>query len=181
MHTGCVTSFGGLRLVGARRKTGGRKILVAAEEGGTGGRSRGAYPSSTRTALRNVMSATILVTGGAGYVGSHACKALARAGYRPITYDSLIHGHREAVRWGPLVEADLADAGRLAETLKRFDVAAVLHFAAFAYVGESVEQPGLYFRNNVANTLTLLEAMRTCAVRHIVFSSTCATYGIPEG
>jgi UDP-glucose-4-epimerase GalE len=101
-------------------------------------------------------------------------------GYRPITYDSLIHGHREAVRWGPLVEADLADAERLTDTLKRFDVAAVLHFAAFAYVGESVGQPGLYFRNNVANTLTLLEAMRTAAVRHIVFSSTCATYGIPD-
>jgi UDP-glucose-4-epimerase GalE len=126
------------------------------------------------------MSETILVTGGAGYVGSHACNALARAGYRPITYDSLVHGHREAVRWGPLVEADLADAERLTDALKRFDVRAVLHFAAFAYVGESVERPGLYFRNNVANTLTLLEAMRTCAVRHVVFSSTCATYGIPD-
>jgi UDP-arabinose 4-epimerase len=126
------------------------------------------------------MSETILVTGGAGYVGSHACKALARAGYRPVAYDSLIHGHREAVRWGPLVEADLADAGRLADALKRFDVAAVLHFAAFAYVGESVERPGLYFRNNVANSLTLLEAMRTSAVRRIVFSSTCATYGVPD-
>ena len=126
------------------------------------------------------MSETILVTGGAGYVGSHACKALAHAGYRPVAYDSLIRGHREAVRWGPLVQADLADAERLIDTLKRFDVAAVLHFAAFAYVGESVEQPGLYFRNNVANTLTLLEAMRASAVRHIVFSSSCATYGVPD-
>ena len=126
------------------------------------------------------MSETILVTGGAGYVGSHACKALARAGYRPVAYDSLIRGHREAVRWGPLVQADLADAKRLIDTIKRFEVAAVLHFAAFAYVGESVEDPGLYFRNNVANTLTLLEAMRASAVRHIVFSSTCATYGVPE-
>jgi UDP-glucose-4-epimerase GalE len=126
------------------------------------------------------MSETILVTGGAGYVGSHACKALARAGYRPVAYDSLIRGHREAVRWGPLVQADLADAKRLTDTIKRFEVAAVLHFAAFAYVGESVEEPGLYFRNNVANTLTLLEAMRTSGVRHIVFSSTCATYGVPE-
>jgi UDP-glucose-4-epimerase GalE len=126
------------------------------------------------------MSETILVTGGAGYVGSHACKALARAGYRPVAYDSLIRGHREAVRWGPFVQGDLADAKRLTDTLKRYEVAAVLHFAAFAYVGESVEEPGLYFRNNVANTLTLLEAMRTSAVRHIVFSSTCATYGVPE-
>jgi UDP-arabinose 4-epimerase len=126
------------------------------------------------------MSETILVTGGAGYVGSHACKALARAGYRPVAYDSLIRGHREAVRWGPLVQADLADAKRLTDTIKRFEVAAVLHFAAFAYVGESVEEPGLYFRNNVANTLTLLEAMRISAVRRIVFSSTCATYGVPE-
>jgi UDP-glucose-4-epimerase GalE len=126
------------------------------------------------------MSKSILVTGGAGYVGSHACKSLASAGYQPVAYDSLIRGHREAVRWGPLIEADLADARQLADTLKRFDVAAVLHFAAFAYVGESTEQPGLYFRNNVANTLTLLEAMRTSAVRHIVFSSTCATYGVPE-
>jgi UDP-arabinose 4-epimerase len=126
------------------------------------------------------MSETILVTGGAGYVGSHACKALARAGYRPVAYDSLVRGHPEAVRWGPLVQADLADAQRLIETIRRFEVAAVLHFAAFAYVGESVEKPGLYFRNNVANTLTLLEAMRTSSVRHIVFSSTCATYGIPD-
>ena len=126
------------------------------------------------------MSETILVTGGAGYVGSHACKALARAGYRPVVYDSLVRGHAEAVRWGPLVQADLADAKRLIDTLRHFDAAAVLHFAAFAYVGESVEQPGLYFRNNVANTLTLLEAMRTCSVRRIVFSSTCATYGVPE-
>ena len=126
------------------------------------------------------MSETILVTGGAGYVGSHACKALARAGYRPVAYDSLIRGNREAVRWGPLVQADLADAKRLIDTIKSFEVAAVLHFAAFAYVGESVDEPGLYFRNNVANTLTLLEAMRTSAVRHIVFSSSCATYGVPE-
>ncbi len=126
------------------------------------------------------MSTTILVTGGAGYVGSHACKALAQAGYRPITYDSLIRGHRDAVRWGPLVEADLADGDRLGDTIKRFDVAAVLHFAAFAYVGESVREPGLYFRNNVANSLTLLESMRSAGLRHIVFSSTCATYGVPD-
>jgi UDP-glucose-4-epimerase GalE len=125
------------------------------------------------------MSQAILVTGGAGYIGSHACKALARAGFRPVTYDSLVTGHREAVRWGPFVEADLADTDALETTLTRFDVAAVMHFAAFAYVGESLRQPGRYFRNNVVNSLGLLEAMRRRGVRHIVFSSTCATYGVP--
>jgi UDP-arabinose 4-epimerase len=123
---------------------------------------------------------TVLVTGGAGYIGSHACKALARAGYLPVAYDNLLNGHREAVRWGPLVQGELADASFLAATFERFDIAAVMHFAAFAYVGESVEQPGRYFRNNVAGSLTLLETMRSAGVSRIVFSSTCATYGIPE-
>jgi UDP-glucose-4-epimerase GalE len=126
------------------------------------------------------MSTTILVTGGAGYIGSHACKALAAAGYRPVAYDNLSRGHREAVRWGPLVEGDLADHALLAATMREQAVAAVMHFAAFAYVGESVEKPELYFRNNVVNSLTLLEAMIEARVRHIVFSSTCATYGLPE-
>ena len=126
------------------------------------------------------MSKNILVTGGAGYIGSHACKALAGAGYRPIAYDNLIYGHREAVRWGPLVEADLADRLRLAATLAEHDISAVMHFAAFAYVGESMTKPGLYFRNNLVNTLGLLDEMVTAGVRHIVFSSTCATYGTPE-
>jgi len=126
------------------------------------------------------MSQAILVTGGAGYIGSHACKALAEAGYLPVCYDSLVNGHREAVRWGPLVEADLADADRLEDTFRRYQVAAVMHFAAFAYVGESVAKPELYFRNNVANSLALLEAMRIHGIKRIVFSSTCATYGAPE-
>jgi UDP-arabinose 4-epimerase len=126
------------------------------------------------------VSQTVLVTGGAGYIGSHACKSLARAGYRPVAYDSLIRGRREAVRWGPFVEADLADAERLADTLKRFDVAAVMHFGAFAYVGESMTNPELYFGNNVCNSLRLLEAMRATSVRHIVFSSTAAIYGTPD-
>jgi UDP-arabinose 4-epimerase len=126
------------------------------------------------------VSETVLVTGGAGYIGSHACKSLARAGYRPVAYDSLIRGHREAVRWGPFVDADLADFDRLADAFKRFEVAAVMHFAAFAYVGESMTNPELYFRNNGYNSLRLLEAMRAAGVRHIVFSSTVAIYGNPD-
>jgi UDP-arabinose 4-epimerase len=126
------------------------------------------------------MSKNILVTGGAGYIGSHACKALAKAGFTPIAYDSLIYGHREAVRWGPLVEADLADRAKLAETLRQYEIAAVMHFAAFAYVGESMTKPELYFNNNVVNTIGLLDEMLVAGVRHIVFSSTCATYGTPD-
>jgi UDP-glucose-4-epimerase GalE len=123
------------------------------------------------------MSKNVLVTGGAGYIGSHACKALAKAGFTPIAYDSLVYGHREAVRWGPLVEADLADRAVLAETLRRYEIAAVMHFAAFAYVGESMTKPELYFNNNVVNTIGLLDALLAAQVRHIVF---CATYGTPD-
>src|SRR5215204_1304844 len=126
------------------------------------------------------MKKPILVTGGAGYIGSHACKALAQAGYLPIAYDNLAAGHREAVRWGPLVVADVADGDRLRSTIDSFDVAAVMHFAASALVAESVEQPLLYFRNNVGGSLALLEAMHARHIRHIVFSSTCAVYGIPR-
>jgi UDP-arabinose 4-epimerase len=126
------------------------------------------------------MSKAVLVTGGAGYIGSHACKALARAGYAPVVLDNLVYGHREAVRWGPLVEGDLGDRHLVAATLKRFDIAAVMHFAAFAYVGESMTKPELYFANNVVNSLGLIEAMREAGVRRIVFSSTCATYGVPD-
>lgn len=123
---------------------------------------------------------TVLVTGGAGYIGSHACKALAQAGYSPVACDNLVYGHRWAVRWGPLEEGDIADRSWLDALLERYRPAAVMHFAAYAYVGESVQDPGKYYRNNVAGTLTLLEAMRDHAVRHLVFSSTCATYGIPQ-
>jgi UDP-glucose-4-epimerase GalE len=126
------------------------------------------------------MAMHVLVTGGAGYIGSHAAKALAKAGYVPVTYDNLIYGHREAVRWGPFVEADLADKRRLLETMRKYEIRAVMHFAAFAYVGESMTKPQLYFHNNVGSTLTLLDAMLEADVRRIVFSSTCATYGIPE-
>jgi len=126
------------------------------------------------------MSRSILVTGGAGYIGSHACKALALAGYRPVVFDNMSRGHREAVRWGPLVEGDLADRARLAAALDGYEVSAVMHFAAYAYVGESVADPATYYRNNLGGTLSLLEAMREVRVHEIVFSSTCATYGTPD-
>jgi UDP-glucose-4-epimerase GalE len=125
------------------------------------------------------MAHAILVTGGAGYVGSHACKALAAAGFVPVTYDNLSRGHRDAVRWGPLVEGDLHDRTGLAEAFRLHRPVAVMHFAAFAYVGESVGDPELYYRNNVGGTLSLLAAMREAAIGRIVFSSTCATYGNP--
>src|SRR5437763_11385423 len=126
------------------------------------------------------MARHVLVTGGAGYVGSHACKALAAAGYTPIAYDSLVHGHERAVRWGPLEQGDILDRVRLDEVLGKYRPEAVMHFAAFAYVGESVGNPGKYYRNNLCGTVTLLESMRDHEVERIVFSSSCATYGVPE-
>ena len=122
----------------------------------------------------------ILITGGAGYIGSHTAKAVARAGHTPVVYDSLERGHRSAVRWGPLVQADLASAETLRKTIEQFAIEAVIHFAAFIAVGESMNQPGLYFRNNFANTLNLLETMRETGVSKIVFSSTAAVYGYPH-
>jgi UDP-arabinose 4-epimerase len=122
----------------------------------------------------------VLVTGGAGYIGSHACKALAGAGIEPVAYDNLVYGHRRAVRWGPLVVGDVADREALERAMADYRPEAVMHFAAFAYVGESVENPAKYYRNNVAGTLTLLEALRDRGIERIVFSSTCATYGNPQ-
>lgn len=121
----------------------------------------------------------VLVAGGAGYIGSHTCKQLARAGYTPVVYDSLENGHEWAVRWGPLERGNILDRARLETVLQRYRPEAVLHFAAYAYVGESVTDPARYYHNNVAGTLVLLEAMRACGVMRIVFSSTCATYGVP--
>ena len=126
------------------------------------------------------MSANVLVTGGAGYIGSHACKSLAQAGFNPVTLDNLAFGHRWAVRWGPFVHGDLADDRLVRRVLREYRIDAVLHFAAFAYVGESMLQPGRYFQNNVSNSVGLLNSMQTEGVEHIVFSSTCATYGVPE-
>ncbi len=123
---------------------------------------------------------TILVTGGAGYVGSHACKALAQAGLTPVTYDNLSRGHAWAVKWGPLERGDLADGERLQGVLARYRPDAVLHFAGLAYVHESVVDPLPYFECNVQGTATLLRAMHAQSVRRLVFSSSCATYGLPE-
>jgi UDP-arabinose 4-epimerase len=123
---------------------------------------------------------TVLVTGGAGYIGSHAAKELTRSGYRVVVYDNLSRGHRSAVRWGPLEEGDLLDEDRLHGVLVKHEVQAVLHFAAFAWVGESMQSPEIYFRNNVGGTLSLLNAMRAAKVGRLVFSSTCAVYGSPE-
>jgi UDP-glucose-4-epimerase GalE len=122
----------------------------------------------------------VLVVGGAGYVGSQTAKAIAAAGRVPVVLDNLVHGHEAAVRWGPFVRGDLSDAALLARVLRQYDVRSVVHFAAFTYVGESMTAPGKYFRNNVANTIQLLDAMVEAGVRDIVFSSTCATYGVPE-
>ena len=122
----------------------------------------------------------VLVTGGAGYVGSHACKALAAAGYRPVVLDDLSRGHAAAVQWGPLEVGSIADRACLDSVLERHRPGAVLHFAAFAYVGESMSEPLAYYRNNVGGTVTLLEAMRDHGVGRLVFSSTCATYGVPR-
>ena len=122
----------------------------------------------------------ILITGGAGYIGSHTAKAVARAGHRPVVLDNLERGHRWAVRWGPLVEGDLASTETVLRTLREHAIEAVIHFAALTYVGESMSQPGRYFRNNTVNTLNLLESMRETGVKHIVFSSTAAIYGDPR-
>src|SRR5215469_14043772 len=118
---------------------------------------------------------SVLIVGGAGYIGSHTAKRIAQTGQEPIVLDSLVYGHRWAVRWGPLIEGDCGDAALVARVLKEHRVTAVIHFAAFTYVGESVAQPRRYFRNNLVGTLNLLDAMIDAGVRDIVFSSTCAT------
>jgi len=127
-----------------------------------------------------VMKRTVLVAGGAGFVGAHTCKSLAKAGYLPVVLDNLSTGHGDFVRWGPLVQADLRDTGTVAETIRQHACVAVLHFAAFALVGESVAEPAKYYDNNVAGTLSLLSGMRTAECNALVFSSTCAVYGQPE-
>lgn len=126
------------------------------------------------------MAEHVLVTGGAGYVGSHACKALSAAGLVPVVLDNLSRGHAAAVKWGPLVRGDIADDELVTATCRKYDIHAALHFAAYAYVGESMQNPGLYYRNNLAGSLALLDALQRAGVETVVFSSTCATYGEPQ-
>ena len=121
----------------------------------------------------------VLVTGGAGYIGSHTCKALAKAGYTPVIYDSLCRGNSWAAKWGPLEVGDLMDGERLRDVFRQYRPSGVIHFAAFAYVGESMQNPLMYYRNNVGATVSLLSAMDAEGVDRLVFSSTCATYGSP--
>ena len=123
----------------------------------------------------------VLVTGGAGYIGSHACKALARAGFVPVTFDNLCTGWRDAVRFGPFEEGDLADSSRLADVFDRWRPVAVMHFAALSLVGDSMRDPGRYWRANVLGALNLIEAAVAAGCLDFVFSSTCATYGDQDG
>jgi len=125
--------------------------------------------------------ARILITGGAGYVGSHCSKALAAAGHECVVFDNLLFGHREFARWGPLIEGDIRDASALDAVFSTYRFDAVMHLAALAYVGESVTAPGRYYDVNINGTRTLLDAMVRVGVRSIIFSSSCAIYGEPEG
>ena len=124
----------------------------------------------------------VLVAGGAGYIGSHTVKRLKEAGHSPVIYDNLSRGHRSVVDIlkVPAVAADLNDRETLVKTLREHRIDTVMHFAAFAYVGESVERPLMYYQNNVATTINVLECMKTVGVERFVFSSTCAVYGDPD-
>lgn len=127
------------------------------------------------------MGDKVLVTGGAGYIGSHACKALARAGFTPVAFDNLSTGWAEAVKFGPLAQGDLMDRASIDAALAEHRPVAVMHFAALSLVGESMKDPGLYWRVNVGGALNLIEACCAAGVRNFVFSSTCATYGDQDG
>lgn len=122
----------------------------------------------------------VLVCGGAGYIGSHVNKQLSKEGYETVVFDNLIYGHREAVKWGYFVQGDLKNIDEIEAVFQKHNIEAVFHFAAYAYVGESVEEPEKYYYNNVANTLNLLHVMKKYGCNKIIFSSTCATYGEPE-
>lgn len=122
----------------------------------------------------------ILVAGGAGYIGSHVCKALAVDGYLPVTIDDLSTGHRPAVRWGPLVQADISNAAAVSDVIRRYEIRGALHFAAKSLVGESIAHPLKYYRENVGKGVAFLEALRDGGIGDILFSSTAAVYGVPD-
>lgn len=122
----------------------------------------------------------ILVTGGAGYIGSHTCAALAAEGYQPVVLDNLVYGHEWAVKWGPLVRASVGDREVVRQLIRDYKIDAVIHFAAYAYVGESMQFPMKYYQNNVAETIALLDVLLSEKVDKFIFSSTCAVYGNPQ-
>lgn len=122
----------------------------------------------------------ILVTGGAGYIGSHTAKTLAAAGYTPVVLDDLSTGNSWAVQWGPLIKGNIADDSLVRRTIERYDIGAAIHLAASAYVGESMNNPRKYFHNNVRNSLSFLDSLLACGVDRLIFSSTCAVYGVPQ-
>ncbi|CAN7766043.1 UDP-glucose 4-epimerase GalE [Mesorhizobium sp. LjNodule214] len=122
----------------------------------------------------------ILVTGGAGFIGSHTCKLLSAAGYLPVVYDDLSRGNEKSVAWGPLVVGDIRDGEALREAIATYRPKAIIHFAALAYVGESVREPAEYYSTNVAGTIAVLDAARAGSIADVIFSSSCATYGVPE-
>ncbi|RRI05970.1 UDP-glucose 4-epimerase GalE [Mesorhizobium tamadayense] len=122
----------------------------------------------------------VLVTGGAGFIGSHACKLLSAAGYLPVVYDNLSRGNEKAVAWGPLVVGDIRDREALQRAIDTYRPQAIVHFAALAYVGESVSEPADYYSTNVGGTIAVLDAARANGIDKVIFSSSCATYGVPE-
>jgi UDP-glucose 4-epimerase len=122
----------------------------------------------------------VLVTGGAGYIGSHCCKELHNKGYHPITFDNLVYGHRENVKWGDFYKGDVGNVKDLENFFKKYKIDAVIHFAAYAYVDESISDPQKYYLNNLKNTINLLHHLLNNNIKYFIFSSTCATYGNPE-
>ncbi len=123
---------------------------------------------------------TVFILGGAGYIGSHTAKQMHLAGYTPVVIDNLVYGHKDFVKWGPLHQCSLGDTQSMTTLFEKYKPLGVVHLAAFTYVGESVTKPGMYYENNVCETLRLLEVMQKVGCKHFIFSSTCATYGIPE-
>ena len=124
-------------------------------------------------------SKNILVTGGAGYIGSHTCKWILRNGFTPISVDNLVNGNKWAVQFGPFEQGSIGDSAFMEKTLKKYKPIAVMHFAALAYVGESMDLPLQYYANNVAETIALLHSIKSCVITNLIFSSTCATFGVP--